>query len=87
MTSGGSGEYFPSTVAIAVEAYGGCNQKKRTLAAWPLILGMLDDETDSWFLGLNKDGAPRFQQARRVPSARLCAFFDVGKHAPPATSS
>ena len=52
MASGGSDGHFLSMVAVAVAAFGVRKQKRRTLAAWSLILEMLDDETDSWVEGL-----------------------------------
>ena len=58
MASGGIDEYFFSTAAVAVAAFGGRKQKRRAFAAWSLMLGMLDDEIDSWFEGPHEDGAP-----------------------------
>ena len=38
----------------------------RTLAAWSLIIGMVDNETDSWYEGLDEDGARKAIRTRRV---------------------
>ena len=36
------------------------------LAAWSLAIGMVDNETDSWFEGLDEDGARKAKRTRRV---------------------